>query len=612
MSKLIQFRVRRFVNGPNTANALLVLLLFFLFTAGTSHGQEMVFPGAEWETGTPESQGVNSLRLGAAVAYIHPDFGSSDRELVVVRNGRIIWESAGSQTPQQVTSVTKSFTSTVLGLLVDDGAASLQTHAADYVPSLAESYSDVTLRHFTTMTSGYQSVGEFGTSEYWEPAEPRFAPGEMFHYSNSGMDQLANALTQIAGEPIADLFARRIADPIGMSGWSWPEQPISPPGTAAPVNIGNTGMAISARDAARFGHLFLNGGQWNGEQLISTEWVNEATCVQVPPEIPPDPQTLFGVGPGIYGYNWFVDPVSFVAKGINDSTIDVLPEWNMVLAKTSPTDIINPIAWAGAVMQIGSGLLPENGTQVDLAPAAVYEVIDDTFDDAGDRTVDVSAEATAEIGEVDAADANHVSKLIVKFALPDPPEGRPVLQRAILGIRPVSTEGPPADPISVWHSSSDNALAPAASDYEDPGYVDTLGDIVPPIDAVTNPFGLGLYYDLDVTALVLGDYAADGSNPLSAFRLQMDGASFVEDDQSHCYTLSMPGATYRPQLILTFVVPEPSALLLGGIFCGVAVFLRRRVPTRDRVVRNADSEIVRRGPVTIERPCRCGQGRYLF
>lgn len=567
MNQTSQFRIRQFFNRLKTAGTLKVLLLIFLFTAGTSRGQQMVFPRAEWETATPESLGINSLRLNSAVEYLHPNFNSSQRDLVIIRNGRLVWESPGSHVRKEVASVTKSFTSTVLGLLIDDGQASLETRAADFVPSLDEDYPVVTFRHLATLTSGYQNVGTFGTPAYWDPAEPFFPPGEQFYYYGPAIDQLSNAMTQIAGEPIADLFRRRIADPIGMSGWYWEDSsPYDPPGSVAAVNPGRFGLEISARDAARFGHLFLNRGVWDGQQLISAEWVDEATRVQVSPTLPEYPAN-FGLGPGVYGYNWWVNGIKpddirlfsdapaslFLASGARDNEIFVLPTWKMVVAKTADSDTTDLLRWNGFMKQIGSALLPDSGgTHLDVPPNAAYEVLDDTFDDLGDLVMNVSTQADAEIGEADLASSNYLSKLIVKFELPEPPEGQSMLQKASLGVRLVSAEGPPADPLSVLHSTTDNDLDLIAADYEDPSYVDTLADVVP---IVEDSYDLLQYYDVDVTDLVLADYAADGTNPLSAFRLQLDGVSYLEDDQSHSYLLSMPGVAYRPQLLLTFGIP---------------------------------------------------------
>ena len=91
---------------------------------------------------------------------------------------------------------------------------------------------------------------------------------------------MAHVLTQIAQESIYDLFKRRLADPIGMDAdkWGWGDFGILDGfllngGTGAL----NKGIEISVREMAKFGHLFLNRGNWDGSQLISANWVDEAT-----------------------------------------------------------------------------------------------------------------------------------------------------------------------------------------------------------------------------------------------------------------------------------------------------------------------------------------------
>ncbi len=86
-------------------------------------------------------------------------------------------------------------------------------------------------------------------------------------------------------------------------------------------------------------------------------------------------------------------------------------------------------------------------------------------------------------------------------------------------------------------------------------------DLVGPTDAA------GEYYELDVTDLVLADYAADGAEPLSAFRFQVNEAVFFEDNQGHRYSFAMPlAAAGGPRLVLAFVpIPEPSTVVLAAV-----------------------------------------------
>jgi CubicO group peptidase (beta-lactamase class C family) len=320
----------------------------------------MVFPGKDWQEATPESQGVDSARLRAAVSYLKNSSGPDGiKELVVIRNGYIIWKGTDIDKMHGVWSLTKSFTSTALGLLIDDGKATLDTLAKDHIPSMAETYPDVTLRHFTTMTSGYYAVGDKTTGGYkhgpsstpFKPAKtPLFEPpGSRYAYWDSAMNQFANVLARVAEEPIEDLLKRRIADPIGMdrSKWDWGDF-----GKVDGIIInggsgnGNKHMFISARELARFGHLFLNRGKWKDKQLIGAEWIDAATKPHVPATMAVE--ELSGAdGRGTYGYNWWANGIkadgkrkwpgapvgAYSASGYNNNDMFVIPEWDMVIVR---------------------------------------------------------------------------------------------------------------------------------------------------------------------------------------------------------------------------------------------------------------------------------------
>lgn len=158
------------------------------------------------------------------------------------------------------------------------------------------------------------------------------------------MSQFGSLLTKAAGEPLDRLFKRRIADPIGMTQWRWTEND-SPVGR---VLTWTGGIHTSSRELARFGHLFLNKGNWNGRQLVSASWVEQATSVQVPASVPNDdlPRSR---GAGVYGYNWWVNgvqpngqrlwpgapPRTFYANGLHNNVCIVVPEWEMVVTRTN-------------------------------------------------------------------------------------------------------------------------------------------------------------------------------------------------------------------------------------------------------------------------------------
>ena len=316
-----------------------------------------VFPAKDWQESSPESQGLDSAQLNAAADYLRENSGSDGvNQLAIIRNGHMVWKGAEIDKVHGVWSATKSFTSTVLGLLIDDGKATLDTLAKDHVPAMAAAYPDVTLRHFTTMSSGYRAMKDEPSGSYrhgpsstpFDPCgTPLFAPGTQYAYWDSAMNQFGHVLTRIAGEPMKDLFKRRIADPIGMdpNGWNWGDFGRID-GIAVNGGSGNSNkhIFISARQIARLGYLFLNRGNWNGRQLISAAWVDQATKPQVPASKPVW-RDSGADGRGTYGFNWWMNGTkadgtrkwpgapagTYAASGYNNNDMFVIPEWNMVI-----------------------------------------------------------------------------------------------------------------------------------------------------------------------------------------------------------------------------------------------------------------------------------------
>ncbi len=333
----------------------------------------MVFPGADWQVASPEQLGVNSSRLEEAFSYLSQYLDVSST--AVIRNGYLIRISPGIDTRFSTFSVTKSFTSTVLGLIVDDGKASLDTLAKDSLPSMAAQYPQVNLRHFTTMTSGYDAVGESyeppdGSSTPFSPTTPLFSPGSQYAYFDDAMNQFGHALTRIGQESIHSLFRRRVGDRIGMTNWDWPVLGYVD-GYVIDDGSGNQGgINISARQLARLGHLFLNRGNWNGQQILSASWVDQATSNQVPVSIPHSGIRAHLDGRGVYGYNWWVNGIqadgsriwpsaplrTFSAWGLNQNRIWVIPEWNMVIVRLGSWGDIPNSVWDGFFARLSPGV----------------------------------------------------------------------------------------------------------------------------------------------------------------------------------------------------------------------------------------------------------------
>lgn len=335
--------------------ALSLLLFLGLIFQACSSAPEQVFPGEEWLCSSPEEQGVDSEKMKEALDYLASQSKhNKNKEVLIIRNGYQIFAGENIDSIHNIWSCSKTFTSTVLGLLVDDGVISLDDKAVVHEPLLMEYYPDVSFRHFTTMISGYSAKGRsrWKDADYadwswtvYEPEEPLFPAGSAFAYWDEAQMMFGRVLTQILQKPMHDFLKERVTDPIGMGEWTWyPEKDLN----GIPINNGCTNVFINAKQFARWGWLFLNQGYWDGQQLISREWVDMATSVQVPASLPMgDTDRRETIGPGCYGFNWWVNGRKadgnmklpgapegiYFPSGMNNNKCLVIPQWNMVIVR---------------------------------------------------------------------------------------------------------------------------------------------------------------------------------------------------------------------------------------------------------------------------------------
>lgn len=332
-----------------------ILIVTFSIFLSCNSQPEKVFPKEEWQICIPEDQGINSVKLQEALDYFESSSGhNGNKEVLIVRNGCQIFGGENIDSIHNIWSCSKTFTSTVLGLLVDDGVISLDDKVSNYEPLLKNMYPEVTFRHFTTMTSGYSALGssrwKSNNNDDWsltvyEPEDPYFKPGSAFAYWDEAQMMFGRALTQINKRPMHEFLQERITNKIGMGNWEWhPEKELK----GVPINNGCSEIFINAKQLARWGLLFLNEGNWDGKQLISKQWVKMATSVQVPASLPMgDTGRKEIVGPGCYGFNWWVNGKKangmmklpeapegcYFASGYNNNKCIVVPQWDMVVIR---------------------------------------------------------------------------------------------------------------------------------------------------------------------------------------------------------------------------------------------------------------------------------------
>jgi CubicO group peptidase (beta-lactamase class C family) len=330
---------------------------------------------------TPEAQGIRS---GALLAFVD----ALEREieylhsLVVVRRGRVVaegyWEPFNTATPHMLFSVSKSFTSSAIGMLIRDGKLTMDDRVLDYFPDDAPAEPGPRLRavrvhHLLTMTTGHNGdptlpirLADVNWVRAFFDPPLVYEPGERFVY-NSGASYLLSAIAQkITGQRLVEFLGPRLFEPLGFEKPTWD---ISPQG----IDVGGSGLKIRTSELARFGQLYLQKGVWQGQQLIPRAWVAAATSFQVPNANSSNPrpgQPDWELG---YGYQfWRCRHGAYRAEGANGQFCVVLPEQEAVVATTggdSNLPRLLDVIWEHLLPAFGNVALPADTAAVDTLAA---------------------------------------------------------------------------------------------------------------------------------------------------------------------------------------------------------------------------------------------------
>ena len=291
-----------------------------------------------WRTSTPEEQGMDSQRLTQMLTTIqqqHPNLHS----LLIIRNGYLVSETYfgvyQQDTRHELYSCTKSFVSTLIGIAIDKGYIDRTDHRiVDFFPehtfaNLDEQKDTMTLEDLLTMRSGldWQEGDPVYGTMYRSPDWVQFVldkpiaqpPGSRFNYCSGCSHILSAILQQTTGMDPRDFAEQYLFQPLGISNIQWDTD-------AAGIPIGGWGLQITPRDMAKLGYLYLQDGQWDGQQIISAKWVENATRKHT--------ETDGALG---YGYQWWTYPslAAYTALGRYGQTIFVIPGADLVIVTTA-------------------------------------------------------------------------------------------------------------------------------------------------------------------------------------------------------------------------------------------------------------------------------------
>ncbi|ADH99446.1 serine hydrolase domain-containing protein [Salisediminibacterium selenitireducens] len=312
---------------PLILSVILIILTMIFIVAYMTLDEETETTWAYHES--VEEAGWNPEQLIQARNYYE---SINSTALMVIHEGKVLLSWGDVTTNTNAHSVRKSFLSALYGIEWEKGTFALDDTLADYdieeEPPLSGLELRAQLQHLLSSTSGvYLPAGE----ESWNmrqarPARGTRIPGSYYYYNNWDFNVLGSIYNEQTERDLFEDFHERIAVPLGMEDFS----------------LGNTNykyenrrslhpsylFRMSARDFARFGQLYLQNGEWEGEQIVPEEWIELSTQ----PHAEVASNNIFD-----YGYLWWSATAGiyeelgmFSAVGRYGQSIEVIPEYDLV------------------------------------------------------------------------------------------------------------------------------------------------------------------------------------------------------------------------------------------------------------------------------------------
>ena len=316
---------------------------------------------------SPESQGVLSQGILDFLKAIK-ESGLEWHSFMLLRHGNVIaegwWKPFESGFKHTLYSLSKSFTSTAIGFLVQEGKITVNDQVISFFKDDTPQYPSENLKalkikHLLTMNVGHEkeaAVREF--KDTWVKTflaqEVKYEPGSHFLYNTPATYMLGAIVHKVTGQKLEDYLAPRLFEPLGIKGYDWETSPQG-------LNTAGYGLRVTTEDIAKLGQFYLQKGKWNGKQLLSEAWVNEATSKQTTSQAG-DNDWSQG-----YGYQfWRCKPGFYRGDGAYGQFCMVMPEQDAVLVMTSESFNLQKsmdVAYATILPAIQTGVLPENTAQ---------------------------------------------------------------------------------------------------------------------------------------------------------------------------------------------------------------------------------------------------------
>jgi CubicO group peptidase (beta-lactamase class C family) len=285
---------------------------------------------------SPEAQGVSSA---AVLDFVEAADKSIDamNSFMLLRHDHVVaegwWSPYDADAPHSLYSLSKSFTSTAVGIAISEGKFSLDDPVLKFFPEDAPSEPSINLKSMRVsdllrMSTGQQSEPPRTPNAVWTKTflahTVPFKPGTHFLYNTSANYMLSAIVQKTTGMTLLDYLTPRLFEPLGIEHPTWETSPQG-------ISTGGYGLSIRTEDIARFGQLYLRKGEWNGKRLVPAEWVAAATTRQT--SNGSNPTSDWDQG---YGYQfWRCRHNAYRGDGAFGQYCIVLPDQDAVIAITS-------------------------------------------------------------------------------------------------------------------------------------------------------------------------------------------------------------------------------------------------------------------------------------
>ena len=344
----------------------------------------------------PEAEGIPSSAVLDFIRSIEEHTHPLDaiHGFMLLRHGNVAaegwWTPYASQYPHSLYSLSKSFTSSAIGLAVTEGLLTVDDPVLKFFPKETpakpgENLKAMQVRHLLSMNTGHKedptlhvfqdlhqlnllglaahqnantSGHVFGNEDNnWArvflslPVE--YKPGMWFVYNTAATYMLSAIITRLTGQSLLDYLRPRLFDPLGIENPTWETDPRG-------INLGGTGLHLKTEDIARFGQMYLQKGMWDGRRILPESWIAEATkATSDNSNTQTNPDWTVG-----YGYQfWRCQHDCYRGDGAFGQYCIVMPEQEAVLAINSGLRDMQSVldkVWTHLLPSMQSEALPAN------------------------------------------------------------------------------------------------------------------------------------------------------------------------------------------------------------------------------------------------------------